>query len=117
MHSIAIVIYSKLEGAGNSAIYRALMFADELQRHGDDVVVVFDGAGTTAAAALVDPAQPLHRVYERVRSRVRGFCQACAKSYGVPDALLAAGLPPLTDDRGHASLRGLLAEGRQIVTF
>jgi hypothetical protein len=29
----------------------------------------------------------------------------------------AAGLPLLADDRGHASLRALLAQGRQIITF
>ncbi len=48
MTKVAIVIYSKLEGAGKSAVYRALMFADELLRGGDDVTIVFDGAGSTA---------------------------------------------------------------------
>jgi hypothetical protein len=37
MNKAAIVIYSKLEGAGNSAVYRALMFADELLPAGDDM--------------------------------------------------------------------------------
>ncbi|MCZ8375853.1 MAG: hypothetical protein O9342_10785 [Beijerinckiaceae bacterium] len=32
-------------------------------------------------------------------------------------ALDAAGIPMLIDDKGHASLRALLLEGRQIVTF
>jgi hypothetical protein len=35
----------------------------------------------------------------------------------VLDALEAARLPVLADDRGHASLRQLLLEGRQIITF
>ena len=52
MHRIALVIFSKLEGAGNSAIYRTLMFAQELQRAGDDVTRVFDGAGGVSAAEL-----------------------------------------------------------------
>jgi hypothetical protein len=75
MNRIAVVIYSKLEGAGKSAVYRAMMFVDELRRGGDDVALVFDGAGTTALAEM------------------------------------------LGDDRGHASLRALLLEGRQIITF
>ena len=41
MHKIAIVIYSNFDGAGRSAIYRAMMFAQELHRAGDDVQVVF----------------------------------------------------------------------------
>lgn len=117
MHSIALVIYSKLEGSGQSAVYRALMFADELQRAGDDVVIVFDGAGSTAAAEMAEPGHLLHHYFVKVRERVRGVCRHCAKSYGVLAAIESAALPLLADDRGHASLRALLAEGRQIVTF
>jgi hypothetical protein len=117
MPAVAIVIYSTLEHAGRSAIYRGLMFADELRRAGDDVAVVFDGAGTTALAELLDPAHELHAVWRRAAPALRGACRYCAQSYGVLDALQAAGVPMLGDDRGHASLRALLLEGRQIVTF
>jgi hypothetical protein len=117
MNKIAVVIYSKLEGAGNSAIYRALMFVDELLRAGDDVSLVFDGAGTTALAAMQDPAHALHRVWSRAQPALRGACRYCAKSYDVLESLESAGVPMLGDDRGHASLRALLQEGRQIITF
>jgi hypothetical protein len=116
MHKIALVIYSRLEGSGRSAIYRQLMFAQELQRAGDDVCIVFDGAGSTAAAELAQPAHPMHALFESVRPQLRGVCRYCAQSYGVLPAVEAAGLPLLGDDRGHASLRALLQEGRQIVT-
>lgn len=116
MHKIAIVIYSKLEGSGNSAIYRQLMFAQELQRAGDDVCIVFDGAGSVAAAELVQPGHRMHALLQGLRAQVRGVCRYCAQSYGVLETLQASGLPLLADDRGHASLRALLNEGRQIVT-
>ena len=116
MHKIALVIYSPLEGSGRSAVYRQMMFAQELQRAGDDVCIVFDGAGSQAAAALAEPGNPLHTLFESVRAQVRGVCRYCARSYGVLEAIEAAGLPLLGDDRGHASLRALLNEGRQIVT-
>ncbi len=117
MNKVAIVIYAKLEGAGKSAVYRAMMFADELQRAGDDVTIVFDGAGSTAIAAMIDPQNDLNRVWQKVASRLRGVCSYCAKAYGVQETLQAAGLPMLVDDKGHASLRALLLEGRQIITF
>lgn len=117
MHKIALVIYAKLEGTDNSAIYRALMFAQELQRAGDDVCIVFDGAGSVAAADLSQPGQQFHTLFNDVKARVRGVCRYCAKSYGVLAAIEAAGLPLLGDDRGHASLRALLDEGRQIITI
>lgn len=117
MHKIALVIYSKLEGPGRSAVYRAMMFADELIRAGDDVVIVFDGAGSHALAELIKPDSDLNRVWAKAAPVLRGVCSYCAKAYGVKDALEAAGIPMLTDDHNHASLRALLNEGRQIITF
>ena len=117
MHRVALVIYSKLEGSGNSAIYRSLMFAQELIHAGDDVSLVFDGAGSVAASELSQPGHPFEALFQSVRAQVRGVCRYCARSYGVLDAIEAAGLPLLGDDRGHASLRALLEEGRQIITI
>lgn len=117
MNRVAVVIYSRLEGAGKSAVYRAMMFVDELLRAGDDVALVFDGAGSVALADLLQPASDLHAVWTKAAPALRGVCRYCAKSYGVLDALEAQQVPMLTDDRGHASLRHLLQEGRQIVTF
>ena len=81
MHKVALVIYSKLEGAGNSAIYRALMFAQELARAGDDVVLVFDGAGSTAAAEL---------------SQADHSCTACSTAFANTCAVCAATAPSPT---------------------
>lgn len=117
MNRVAVVIYAKLEGAGKSAVYRALMFVDELLRHGDDVALVFDGAGTTALVEMLVPGNSLHHTWTKAVPALRGACRYCAKSYGVLEALEAAQIPMLGDDRGHASLRQLLLEGRQIITF
>ena len=117
MNRVAIIIYSKLDGAGKSAVYRAMMFVDELLRGGDDVALVFDGAGSTALAEMLVPGSALHPVWTKAAPALRGVCHYCAKSYGVLEALEAAHVPLLGDDRGHASLRALLLEGRQIVTF
>jgi sulfur relay (sulfurtransferase) complex TusBCD TusD component (DsrE family) len=116
MHRIALVVTSPLEGHGLSAIYRALMFAQELRDAGDDVCILFDGTGSTAAAALADPGHRLHALFADVRPRVRGVCRHCARSYGVLERIEAAGLPLAGEHKGHASLRALLEEGRQIVT-
>jgi hypothetical protein len=116
-HKVALVIYAKLEGAGRSAVYRALMFAAELLKAGDDVTIVFDGAGSTTLAELIQPGSDLHRVWLKAAPALRGVCAYCAKAYDVKDVLDAAAIPMLTDDHNHASLRALLTEGRQIITF
>lgn len=92
------------------------MFAHELCDTGDDVTLVFDGAGSVADAELAQPGRRKHALYTDVNALVRGVCRYCAKLHGVLDAIEAFGLPLLGDDRGHASLRQL-QEGRQVVTF
>ena len=84
---------------------------------GDDVVIVFDGAGSTAAAEMAQPGHRLHALFTDVLPEVHGVCRFCAKSGGLLDAVLAAELPLLEDDRGHASLRAPVLEGRRIITF
>jgi hypothetical protein len=116
-HKIAIVIYSNVTTEAHSRAYRALGFAAELLTAGDDVTIVFDGGGSATLAAILDPAHDLHRTWTRAATALRGVCGYCAKSYGVHQALTAAGIRMLTDARGHASLRALLNEGRQIITF
>lgn len=116
-HKVAIVIYANVTTEASSRAYRAFGFAAELLEAGDDVAIVFDGGGTATLAAVLDPAHPLHRAWSRVSAALRGACAYCAKAYGVEEALMAAGVPMLKDHRGHASLRDLLLEGRQIVTF
>jgi hypothetical protein len=116
-HRVAIVIYSNVTTEAKSRAYRAFGFAAELMAAGDDVSIVFDGGGTATLAAVLDPRHDLHRSWRKVSSALRGACDYCAQAYGVHDALVSAGVPMLTDDHGHASLRALLGEGRQIITF
>ena len=117
MQKIALVVFSNLEGAGFSAVYRAMMFAQELRTAGDDVCIVFDGSGSTAAAQMLRAEHDLHPIFQSIRPLILGICRYCAKSYDVLAELEAAELPLLIDDRGHASLRALLLEGRQIITI
>lgn len=114
---VAVVILSNITEEAASRAYRALGFVAELLRTGDDVALVFDGGGTATLAAVLDPGHDLHAAWTKAAPALRGACRYCAQSYEVRGTLEAAGVAMLADDRGHASLRALMAEGRQIVTF
>jgi predicted peroxiredoxin len=114
---IAVVIYSNVTDEAQSRAYRALGFVAELLAHGDDVTLVFDGGGSATLAAVLETNHDLHAIWRKAAPALRGVCGYCARAYGVAEVLKEAGIPFLVDDRGHASLRALLAEGRQIVTF
>lgn len=116
-HKVALVIYNNVTSEAQSPAYRAFGFAAELLAAGDDVVIVFDGGGTATLAEVIRPEHDLHRAWKKAAAALRGACDYCAKAYEVHAALVAAGVPMLKDDHGHASLRALLNEGRQIITF
>ena len=114
---VAIIIYTNVMLESQSRAYRAFGFAAELLQAGDDVAIVFDGGGAATLAAVIDPAHPLHRSWTEVSAALLGVCDYCARAYMVHKALVSAGVPMLRSHRGHASLRDLMLEGRQIITF
>ncbi len=118
MLKAAIVLLANIEtpeGMGRMA--NALTTAKEFKDAGDDAVLIFDGAGTRWLPQLADAGHKYHRLLEDVRGQVQGACVYCARAYGVKDAIEAAGIPLLDEYRGHPSLRDLMLEGRQVVTF
>jgi hypothetical protein len=52
-----------------------------------------------------------------VKDRIAGACKACATSFGVREEVEASGVPLLTEYRGHQSLRKVIKEGYEIVSF
>ena len=102
------------EGTGRMA--NALMTAKEFHDAGDEVKLIFDGAGTTWIPVLADTEHKYHRLLEGLRD-VSGACLYCARAYGVKDAVEKAEIPFLDDFKDHPSLRTLVTDGFQVVTF
>jgi len=57
------------------------------------------------------------REFKEAGDAVAGACVYCSRAYGVKDQIEAADVPLLDDFRGHPSLRSLVADGHQIITF
>ena len=115
---VAIILFAdtdRPEGMGRMA--NALTSAREFKEAGDEVVVVFDGAGVRWVPELADEGHKYHGLLEEVRYVVSGACVYCARAYGVKDQVEAASIPFLDDFRGHPSIRSLVADGHQIITF
>jgi hypothetical protein len=52
-----------------------------------------------------------------VKDKVAGACKACAVSFGVNEEVQDSGVTLLAEYRGHQSLRKLVGEGFQVITF
>ncbi len=119
MPKAAVVVFSELNAdhGQKARVVNALQIAREFKEAGDEVKVLFDGGGVTAAAALAQPDHPLHRLYETIADRVEGACAYCAKAFGVMEQLEAAGVPFVSEYRRHPSFRSLVVDGYEVFTL
>lgn len=94
----------------------AMVAAREFKNAGDDVRVIFDGAGVLSAAAFADDQHQYHGLLAAVKDNVHGVCDYCAGAFEVKDKL-PDWMPAARDFEGHPSFRGLLSDGWHILTF
>lgn len=115
---VAIVILAGTEThEGLGRLVNALETAKEMKEAGDELRVVFDGAGTEGLATLSDPAHRRHGLYLAVREHVSGACSFCANAFHVREKLEQAQVTLLSEYDDHPSIRRLLADGYQVLTF
>ena len=117
MKIAAVLLAGSDTADGTGRMANAFITALEAQDAGDETRVIFDGAGTTWVRELADPEHKYNRLLEKVRPSLAGACLYCARAYGVVDDVERAGIPLLDEYRAHPSIRALLADGFQVVTF
>jgi hypothetical protein len=122
--NLAVIIVSDPKG-GEEALgraFNALALASEAHAKGDNVAVVFAGAGTRWPAELAKEGHPAGPLFASVRSLIAGASAGCAAVFGATEGLAAAHVPRLTDHAlpgtpGLVSLRGYAALGYQTLVF
>lgn len=90
--------------------------AKEYAEAGDEIEVIFDGAGTQWIGELEDTDHDYHELYDAVRDEV-AVCDYCASAFQVDEAVDEAGLERLSEYDGHPSIRSLREDGYDVITF
>lgn len=118
MSKVAIVILTDTEGGeALGRVVNALTAAKEFKDGGDQVQVVFTGAGTKWVGELAKPGHKLHGVYAELQDQVTGACGFCAGAFGASDTVKSAGVRLLEDYGTNMSFRNLVKDGYQVLTF
>jgi hypothetical protein len=94
----------------------ALTTAQESKEAGDEVRLVLDGAGVKWAGELASADHKYNRVFEAVREQT-GACVYCSRAYGVLDPVEKSGVTLLDEYKGHPSLRQLVVDGWDVLSF
>ena len=118
MLKVAIIVLADTETHADSGrALNALQTAQEFKVAGDDVRLIFDGAGTKWLAELANPEHRLHKMFMALQESVTGACAFCARAFHVEEQVQAAGFQLLAENGGHPSIRSLVADGFQVITF
>lgn len=95
MAKIGIVVLADTETHGDlGRVVNGLLTAREAGENGDEVRLIFDGAGTRWIGELANPEHRSHRLYEAVKDQITGACRYCAGAFGATAAVEAADVPP-----------------------
>jgi hypothetical protein len=118
MIKAATVVLADTDSAeGLGRVVNALTTAKELEEAGDEATLIFDGAGTKWVAELSKPDHKYSGLFGDVRDVVGGACAYCSRAYGVREDVEKSGVPLLDEFDGHPSIRSLIADGYEVVTF
>jgi len=118
MTKAAVVILAGTEShADKGRLVNGLETAKEFANAADDEVeLIFDGAGTQWVPELEDEDSDYHELYQAVQGDA-AVCDFCAGAFGVEDAVDEAGVVTLDEHDGHPSVRSLVGDDYEVITF
>ncbi len=118
MNKVGIVVLADTESHGDlGRVVNALETAKELAENDDDVRIIFDGAGTKWVVELSDEDHDAHGLYKAVEDHIDGACKFCAKAFGVINEIRKTDVELLAEYDDHPSLRNLIVDGYDVITF
>ncbi len=121
----AIVVLSDPKTGSEDAlgrVFNALAAAYDFKQGGDDVTILFHGAGTRWIGELTKAEHPAHTLFEEVKDEVAGASCGCADVFGATEEVEKSGFDlisenPVPGTSGLPSLRKLVSEGYAVLTF
>ncbi|ELZ18453.1 hypothetical protein C477_10308 [Haloterrigena salina JCM 13891] len=118
MVNAAIVILAGTEShADTGRLVNGLEAAKEFAENDEDELeLIFDGAGTQWVEELEDEDHDYHDLYESVQDEA-AVCDYCAGAFGVDDAVEDQGLVRIDENEGHPSVRSMVDDDYEIITF
>jgi len=117
MTKAAVVILAGTDShADTGRLVNGLEAAKEFVEADDDVELIFDGAGTQWIPKLEDADSDHAELYRAVRDDT-SVCEYCAGAFGVEAAVADSGVVTLDEHDGHPSIRSLVTDGYEVLTF
>ncbi len=115
MRKIALFVFN----GDPMCFIHVLLNALNMKEKGCEAKIVIEGAAVKLIPELAGSDHPLHKLWEKTKSRglVEGVCRACSNKLGTLKEAERQDLALLDDMAGHPSMAGYRAKGFEIITF
>lgn len=121
----AVIIMSDPKTGSEEALgrlFNGLATAYDFKHNGDEVSILFQGAGTRWAAEVTKEDHPAHALYKAVEDKVAGVSCGCADVFGSSEDAVKSGFDLIKDNpvpgtSGLPSLRKLTEDGFNVMVF
>lgn len=102
---------------GLARALHALLYAKELKESGAEVVLIFDGAGSTWAEKLQDPQHKLHPLFADLEKDgvIQIVCDFCSGAFKVKDKIKDPQFILTSEYQGHPSVAKWVKQGYQLI--
>lgn len=124
VNKVAILVFADTEShADRGRLTNAIETAKEFKEAGDEVQLIFDGAGTKWIPELSKKENRFNAFFTSLKQdKPSGrpsvvACKFCAKAFGVEDKIRESETKLVDEFDGHPSLRMLVSQGYQIISF
>ncbi len=103
-------------------VFNALAAAYDFRQNGNEVSMLFQGAGTRWLKELGKPDNPVHGLFEAVKDSVAGASCGCADVFGAAEDVKQSAFSLVSENQvpgtsGLPSLQTLVADGYTVLTF
>lgn len=114
---LAIIVLCDTDTLENlGRVSNALHMAAEAVETGGTAKLIFSGAATKWVHELEQENNPMHALYTSVKPAVLA-CEYCSKGFKQTLNIQKAGVPTVSEFRGHASIKRLIEDGYTIITI
>ncbi len=103
-------------------MFNGLATAFDFKQRGDEVTILFQGAGTRWATEVTKPDHPANALFLAVEDKVAGASRACSLLFASPEDVEKSGFDLIDDNAvpgtaGLPSAHNLMAEGYTVLSF
>ncbi len=120
MKTVVAILSDPKSGSEESLgrVFNALAVAYDAKTAGDEVGILFQGAGTRWPEALQKEDHPVHGLFKAIEDKIEGVSCGCADVFGANPS----GFDLVTDNkvpgtRGLPSLHSLQKQGHHVLVF